>query len=162
MAWTATTDGKMECSLHSAVFAVGRSCPSCSGSRSGVGRPTGRLGTFESIDAEAERLGLNTRLSLEAKYGRCAIKAERQSADLVRQADAIMARYPIDAENPAPNAERAVALAVSLYSTAAKWFTEASRYRRAIADMVFDRERRADAEKFERLHPEAPSSRRTN
>lgn len=145
--WEPTGDGKLRCTAHGETFAPGRHCGGCATTPVQV-EVEAELGDAEQLTAEAQRRGLMGRLEVEAMLAGHAELADAKAMEICKRA----AQYLAKAGPKSPTAAESVQIATALYNAGVKWHAEASKTWRGLKDMVFDRERRADAEKFERLH----------
>ncbi len=141
MDWKPTGEGQLRCETHGEVFAQGRSCFACANAPVPEEGP-GELGEFEQLTAEAQRRGLLSRLEVEGLLCSHAQVADARAQALCERSQKLLAQ----------RGTKSIPLAVELANAGVKWFAEATKTWRGLKDMVFDRERRADAEKWERLH----------
>jgi hypothetical protein len=139
MGWIDTDDGRKRCEEHGTVFPRIYACAQCSAAPlpAVVVDPPGE---FELLTEEAARRQLPTRLEVESLLVSHGQVADARSSLLAGKAAAAL-------EGKEPD-HRAAAL---LFNAAVKWHEAASKTWRGLEKMVALRERRADAERHERM-----------
>lgn len=137
MGWVDTADGQKRCEEHGTVFAKIFACALCSAAP----LPAVRVeppGEFELLTEQAGERGLPTRLEVEALLVSHAQIADARSSMIGEAAAAALK-------------DKDATTASLLFNAAVKWHEAASKTWRSLDKAVMYRERRAAAERHERL-----------
>lgn len=149
MAWQPRADGLTYCTLCETEFRRPRSCACPHDATRAPGEV--RLGSMESMTAQAKALGMLDRLGLEKHLAERVTQADRRSRLYLARAKRCL-KHGVEKMGPdGPVAADADAAAVKWAALAEQASGRADKVARALYACVRDREERADMERQERL-----------